>query len=71
MPRIEQYPLIEIKMKKVVMTKGTHLVVTGIAGFLKRKVTKFGTGAKVDCPKEFLDKTIYLVFIDNGAKKTT
>ena len=36
------------------MTKGTRLVVTGIAGFLKRKVTKFGTGAKVDCPKNIL-----------------
>ena len=58
-------------MKKVVRTKGTRLVVTGIAGFLKRKVTKFGTGAKVDCPKEFLDKTVYLVFIDDGTKKTT
>jgi len=53
------------------MTKGTRLVVTGIAGFLKRKVTKFGTGAKVDCPKEFLDKTVYLVFVNDGTKKTT
>ncbi len=58
-------------MKKVVMTKGTRLVVTGIVGFLKRKVTKFGTGAKVDCPKEFLDKTVYLVFVDDGTEKTT
>ena len=58
-------------MKKVVRTKGTRLVVTGITGFLKRKVTKFGTGAKVDCPKEFLDKTVYLVFVNDGTKKTT
>ena len=58
-------------MKKVNVTKSTRLVVTGITGFLKRKVTKFGTGAKVDCPKEFLDKTVYLVFVDDGTEKTT
>lgn len=58
-------------MKRVKITKGTRLVVTGIAGFLKRKVTKFGTGAKVDCPKEFLDKTVYLIFIDDGIEKRT
>ena len=56
-------------MKKVKITKETRLVVTGIAGFLKRKVTKFGTGAKVDCPKEFLDKTVFLVFVDDGIEK--
>ncbi len=58
-------------MKRVTITKETSLAVTGIAGFLKRKVTKFGTGAKVDCPKEFLGKIVYLVFIENGTEKTT
>jgi len=56
-------------MKKVKLTNETRLVVEGIIGFLKRKVTKFGTGAKVDCPKEFLDKTVYLVIIENGTEK--
>lgn len=45
------------------MTKTTELHITGIEGFLKRKVTKFGTGAKVNCPKEYLDKTVYLVVV--------
>lgn len=36
-----------------------------IIGFIKRKVTKFGTSAKVDCPKEYLDKTVYLVITDD------
>jgi len=56
-------------MKKIKLTRETKLVVSGIVGFLKRKVTKFGTGAKVDCPKEFLDKTVYLVVIGNGSEK--
>jgi len=33
----------------------------GIVGFVKRKVTPHGTGAKVTCPKEYLGKTAYLV----------
>jgi len=31
---------------------------------MKRKVTPYGTGAKVTCPKEFLGKTAYLVITD-------
>jgi putative transposon-encoded protein len=36
----------------------------GIVGFVKRKVTPHGTGAKVTCPKEYLGKTAYLVITD-------
>jgi putative transposon-encoded protein len=28
---------------------------------LRKKVTAFGTGAKVGCPKEHIGKTVYLV----------
>lgn len=58
-------------MRKIITTKKTKLNITGIECFLKRKVTKFGTGAKVDCPKEFLGKEVYLVIIENGTEKTT
>ncbi|MHB8361131.1 MAG: DUF2080 family transposase-associated protein, partial [Thermoplasmataceae archaeon] len=27
----------------------------------ERRVTKFGSGAKVDCPKEFLGRRVYLI----------
>jgi putative transposon-encoded protein len=43
----------------------TELKVEGILGFMKKKVTKFGTGAKVDCPKEYLGKTVYLVVVED------
>ncbi len=28
---------------------------------IEKKVTKFGTGAKVDCPKEYLGRKVYLI----------
>lgn len=52
-------------MRKVVVEKKTKISVEGIEGFIKRKVTKFGSGAKVDCPKEFLGREVYLIIIDH------
>ena len=48
-------------MKIIKIKAKTKLEIKNIRGFLKRKVTKFGTSAKVDCPKEYLGKTVYLV----------
>jgi len=48
-------------MKKTKVELKTELKIKGIPGFMKKKVTRFGTGAKVDCPKEYLGKTVYLV----------
>jgi len=28
---------------------------------IEKKVTRFGTGAKVDCPKEYLGRRVYLL----------
>ena len=50
-------------MKRVEITKATKLMIENIEGFVIRKVTPFGTSAKVSCPKEFLDQTVYLVFV--------
>ncbi|MDG6909592.1 MAG: DUF2080 family transposase-associated protein [Nitrososphaerota archaeon] len=44
---------------KLEVTKELRL--NGILGFVKRRVTPHGTGAKVTCPKEFLGRTAYLV----------
>lgn len=51
-------------MKKIAITKTKKLVLEDIEGFIIRKVTPFGTSAKVSCPKEYLGKTVYLVFVD-------
>jgi putative transposon-encoded protein len=52
-------------MKKVKVHKATRLEIDNIEGFVIRKVTPFGTSAKVSCPKEYLGKTVYLVFVKN------
>ena len=46
-----------------------ELTIKDIEGFLKSKVTWYGTGAKVDCPKRYLGQDVYLVILKNGAKK--
>lgn len=43
------------------MKEETEIKVNGIVGFLERRVTPFGNGAKVDCPKEFMQKRVYLI----------
>jgi len=48
-------------MKIIKINAKSEIKVKNILGFVKRKVTKFGTSAKVDCPKEFLGKTVYLI----------
>ena len=50
-------------MRRVPIVNKTRLVIEGIEGFILRKVTPFGTSAKVSCPKEYLGKKVYLVFL--------
>ncbi|WP_094228196.1 DUF2080 family transposase-associated protein [Methanolobus psychrotolerans] len=50
-------------MKKVELQPQNHLEIDNVEGFLIRKVSKFGNGAKVDCPKEYLGRTVYLVIV--------
>jgi len=51
-------------MKIIKLKTKSELKIKNMIGFLKREVTKFGTSAKVDCPKEYLGKTVYLVICD-------
>ena len=53
---------------KVEFEPATRIEVTGVIGFMRRKVTAYGTGAKVTCPKEYLGKTVYLVITDEPAQ---
>ena len=50
-------------MKRVKVNHKTEVMVKNIEGFIKRRVTKFGTSAKVDCPKEYLGREVYLVIL--------
>jgi putative transposon-encoded protein len=48
-------------MKRIEINTGNLLLTDGVIGFFQKTVTKFGTGAKIDCPKEYLNKTVYVV----------
>lgn len=50
-------------MRKVKVTTATELNIKNIGGFMIREVTPFGTSAKVSCPKEYLGRKVYLVFV--------
>ncbi len=48
-------------MNNVKIEETTEFTIKGIYGVIERKVTRFGSGAKVDCPKEFLGRRVYLI----------
>ncbi len=52
-------------MVKVRLNLQTELKLKNIKGFIEKIVTPFGTGAKVDCPKEHLGKKVYLIIVDD------
>lgn len=54
-------------MKRVKVTAKTRIVITGVEGFFRRTVTPFGNGAKVDCPKEYLGRGVFLVITKTKA----
>lgn len=51
-------------MKKINLKSVSELRLKNIKGFFKKRVTAFGTGAKVDCPKEYFGNEVYLVICD-------
>ena len=56
-------------MRKVAINTKTRLFVENIEGFMKRKVVPVGNSAKVNCPKEFLGKDVYLVIVKDEKKQ--
>lgn len=56
-------------MKIINIIPKTELKIKGVKGFLRNKVTPYGTGAKVDCPKRYLGEEVYLIILENGHRK--
>ena len=48
-------------VRKVNIKVDNEITVKNIQAYMERTVTKFGSGAKVDCPKEFLGKKVFLI----------
>ena len=52
-------------MRKIQIVKSNEITVTGITGYFEKEVTKFGTGAKIDIPKEYLGKKVFVLVSNN------
>jgi len=48
-------------MKKVKIIEKSTLTLKGIKCFLEREVKPFGTSGRIDFPKEFIGKKVYVV----------
>ena len=48
-------------MKKVKVIQKSTLTLKGIKCFLEREVKPFGTSGRIDFPKEFIGKKVYVV----------
>lgn len=48
-------------MRKIELKREDLKLTDKVLGFLERTVTPFGTSAKVDCPKKFIGKRVYLI----------
>ena len=51
-------------MKKVKINIKTELKLKGIKCFLEREVKPFGTSGRIDFPKEFIGKRVYVIIAD-------
>ena len=52
-------------MKRVKLVEKSTLTLKGIKGFLEKIVKPFGTSARIDFPKEFIGKKVYVVVMDD------
>ena len=48
-------------MRKIKVSKGKLYLSEKVIGFIEKRVTPFGSGAKVDCLKKFIGKRVYII----------
>ena len=48
-------------MKKIRTTATNQIQVKNIQGYFERTINKFGTGAKIDAPKDYLGKKVIVL----------
>ena len=48
-------------MRKIIMKNGKLQLTDDINMIYEKTITKFGTGAKIDAPKEFIGKKVYIL----------
>ena len=48
-------------MRRIQIKRDRLILTDSVLGFFEKVVTPFGTGAKIDCPKEFLGRRVYVI----------
>ncbi len=48
-------------MRKINVNKTKFQINDEITVLFEKTVTKFGTGAKIDCPREFIGRKVYVL----------
>lgn len=43
------------------VTEVTEMTLRGVVGFFEKTVTRFGSGTKVDCPEQYLERGVYVI----------
>ena len=56
-------------MRKIEIINTNEIIVKNIRGYFERTITKFGTGAKIDAPKEYLGKKVIILVVEEGSQK--
>ena len=51
-------------MRRVKIINKSTLTLKGIKCFIEREVKPFGTSARIDFPKEFIGKKVYVIIAD-------
>ena len=52
-------------MKRIQLQASNEITVRNIIGYFEKTITKFGNGAKVNAPKEYLGKKVIVLVIRN------
>jgi len=48
-------------VRKIKLQKGNLTLKDEVISVIEKRVTTFGSGAKVDCPKKYLGKRVYIL----------
>ncbi len=48
-------------MRKIEVIKNKLKIGDDVVVVFEKPVTRFGTGAKIDCPKEYIGKMVYVM----------
>ena len=54
-------------MRKIKVVERTVVTIEGVEGLFEKVVTRFGSGAKIDCPKQYLGRAVFVIIRKPGA----